>query len=143
MSILVARQQPIELLPFKFPDVARTDAYQPAANLVVARGTIMGQITAAGPTQGQVKPYAAANTDGSQVPLGPSQYDFSTDATGAVTLGVGVPFGLTQGHNLTVPVFICGSFRIQDLVGLDAAAIAALFARTFFTADGSNYLRIP
>ena len=143
MSTLVARQQSVELLPYKWPELAKSDAYQPAASLTVARGTVMGQITAAGATQYQIKPYAAGNADGSQVPIGVSIVDFSTDAAGNITLGIGTAFGLPLGHMQTVPVYINGSFRVSDLTGLDAGATTVLFARTLSTADGTNYVRIP
>ena len=70
MSTLIARLQPIALLPFKNPQFASTEAYQVAPSLTVARGTVMGQITSAGATQYMIAPYATGNSDGTQTPIG-------------------------------------------------------------------------
>jgi hypothetical protein len=47
MGQTVARIQPVELIPFIYPDRALTQAYDPAPNLTILRGTVLGQITAA------------------------------------------------------------------------------------------------
>ena len=132
MAQQVAQFRPLQLLPFKYPARALTDAYQPAPSLTVARGTIMGQITATG----LVTPYAAANTDGSQVPLGPVMYDFTTDVNSLITLGsgtgTGVSFGIAQPHDVSIPIYLCGIFLEADLTGLDAGAVTALKAREMY-----------
>ena len=128
MSQLVATRRPIQLLPFIYPSRALTEAYQPAPNLTITRGTIMGQITASG----FITTYAAANTDGSQVPLGPSMYDFSSDANSLVIIGSGVNFGVSMPHDVSVPVYLCGIFLESDLTGLDAGAVTALKAREMY-----------
>lgn len=125
MSLLVATFRPLQLLPFKFPHRALTDSYQPAPGLTVALGTLLGQITASG----LVTPYLAASADGSQVPLGPSMYSFTSDANGLITLGNGVTFGIVAGHESSIPVYLSGDFLETDLTGLDAGAVTALKAR--------------
>jgi hypothetical protein len=144
MGQLLARIQPIALLPFRYPEEAKTLAFQPAPNLTnIARGTVLGQITSVGATQYMVKPYANANADGSQTAIGISMYDFSTDANSNVVLGNGTAWGIVLGHELTIPVYINGWFKEADLTGLDAAAIVDFFAREFNLADGTKSLRIP
>lgn len=243
MGLQVARLQPIQLLPIKWPERALTDAFDPAPNLIIARGTIMGQITAAvndvdtitmtgtggkwaltiennngrytisdlayniattttlqtaiqgmpnigagnvlvtgtagtsyvltgagalagypigivtvDPTNGGVTPltggtatvvhtttdavagqistYASGHSDGTQYPLGPSMYDFSTDQNGNITIGTGTTFGLAQGHGTTVPVYLSGVFMESELTGLDANAVTVMHGREFNYAAG-------
>lgn len=248
MSTQVARQQVIKLLPFIYAERALTGAFDPAPNLTIARGTVMGQVTGAvndvytitmtgtagqwsatvsnnggtytaanlafnistaalqtaiqalpnvganatvtgtagtsyvvtgaaalaggpigtitvDPTNGasnpltggtasaahtttdiilgQIKPYAAGNSDGSQIPVGIAMWDFVTDNVGEITLGLGGTYGLTQGHGVTNVLYISGFFREAELVGLDANAVTALKAREFNQPDGTKLLMIP
>lgn len=130
MSQQLASIQPIKLEPFIDPQNARTMAAQPLPNLTVSRGTILGMVSAAGPNLGKVGPYAAANADGTQVPIGPSVYDFTTDANGVAVYGpAAATFGLSRGFELTVPYYWKGTFLETDLTGLDANAVTKLVAR--------------
>lgn len=45
MGVVVARQDPVVLAPFKYPEFAEMEAFQPAPNLTIALGTVMGQVT--------------------------------------------------------------------------------------------------
>lgn len=77
-------------------------------------------------TVGTYTAYANTATDGSQVARAILQYDCATDASGNVTYGTvagGGPWGETH---LTAPAYFAGTFRTQDLVGLDAAAVSVL-----------------
>ena len=243
MAILVASQRVIAELPFIYPQDARTLAFDPAPNLNVARGTLLGQVTsavndvdtvtltnsptggtftltvlnnagaaqttapiaynaapaavqaaltalsnvgagnavvtgmagssyvvtAAGAlagfsegivtasgagltgagaqpaaavahttsyaTAGEVLPYNAANTDGSQVPVCISLYDFTTDQNGNAVFSTGALYGLTLGTHATVPGFICGYFLEAELPNLDANAVTALRGREFMASS--------
>jgi hypothetical protein len=87
-------------------------------SLTIAKGTVIGQITATGLGAA----YNNANADGSEVAKGIAAYDFTTDASGVVTLGGG-----EQGERQqTAPVFMSGYFKTSELTGLDAAGVADL-----------------
>jgi Bacteriophage lambda head decoration protein D len=90
-----------------------------AASLTLARGTVLGELTA---TPGTFKPYANANADGSETAKAILAYDVTTDASQNVTLGGG-EHGETQP---SAPVFIKGYFRTTELTGLDAPAVTDL-----------------
>lgn len=92
-----------------------------APSLTLAKGTVLGELTA---TPGTYKAYAAANTDGSQVPKAILMYPVTTDALGNVT-GIG-DFGATY-H--TTPVYVSGEFKTTDLVGLDQNAVTVMVGR--------------
>ncbi len=77
-------------------------------------GTVLGKITASG----KLKPYAAANVDGSQTAVG--------------ILKSGVP--ASSGDSIA-DVYIAGIFKESLLTGLDAAAKTSMGARSCF--DGS------
>lgn len=130
MTQLLASIGPIKLEPFIDPQNARTMAAQPLPGLTVARGAILGMVSVAGATLGKVGPYSAANADGTQVPVGPSVYDFVTDASGNAVYGpAGATFGLSRGFEETVPYYWKGTFLETDLTGLDANAVTKLGAR--------------
>jgi len=93
------------------------------------RGTVLGEVTA---TPGTYKAYAAANADGSQNPAMLLMYSCVVDASGNVTLGNsptggGGEFGQFNGKS--VPAYMGGIFRTQELVGLDANAVTKLSGR--------------
>ena len=99
------------------PDLAVEDTVPCAASLTIAKGTVLGQITASG----LFKAYASGNGDGSQTAKVVAMYDFTTDGSGNVFLA----------HEKSVarkvaPVWIGGYFRTEDLVGLDATAVSGL-----------------
>jgi len=130
MAQLLATIGPIKLEPFIDPQNARTMAAQPLPNLTVARGTVLGMVSSPGPTLGKVGPYNAANADGTQLPIGPSVYDFVTDAAGNAVYGpAGAAFGISRGFEETVPYYWKGTFLETDLSGLDANAVTKLVAR--------------
>jgi hypothetical protein len=109
------------------PQSARTLACQVTASLTLAKGTVVGQVTASG----KIKAYASGNADGSQLPLGFLAYDVVTDASGNVVFGpTGATVDLTRGFELTAPVYYKGTFLQSDLTGLDANAITVLKGRT-------------
>ncbi|MBB6053266.1 head decoration protein [Armatimonas rosea] len=132
MSALIYSSNASKLEPAFDPSEARTMAGRFIASTTFAKGTIIGQITAAGATQGQFKPYASGNTDGSQVAVGIVTYDFVTDANGNVILGpAGSAADLGRGNNPTAEFYYKGAFYQTELTGLDATAISSFKAREF------------
>jgi hypothetical protein len=86
-------------------------------SLTVAKGTVMGQITATG----LWIPYLTGAADGSQIPKCVLTYDTVTDASGNHTIGGG-----QQGETyLDTPAYFGGDFNAADLTGLDAGALTA------------------
>jgi hypothetical protein len=75
----------------------------------------------AGPA-GTYKAYTSGATDGSQVPKVILAYAATTDASGNITWG-GQDFGETRK---SVPAYLSGTFRCEDLIGLDANALTAM-----------------
>lgn len=116
-----------KLEPYVDPSSARTLAMQFGPNLTIAKGTMIGQITATG----KGAAYASGNADGSQVNIvGPATYDFVTDANGNVILGgAGSVAGIANSIDQTAEVYWKGSFLETELIGLDANAVTVLKAR--------------
>ncbi|HEV7213706.1 MAG TPA: head decoration protein [Chloroflexota bacterium] len=107
-----------KLIPVYRPDLALLQNVAIVPSVTLAQGTVMGELTA---TPGTFKAYAVGNADGSQVAKGILQYAVTTDASGNVTLAG--EFGQTSK---AAPIYFSGSFRTQDLVGLDAGAVTNL-----------------
>lgn len=108
------------------------------------KGTVLGEMT---PTSavpaGTYKPYAAANTDGSQTAKALLVYTVTVDSSGNIWLGdstTGQEFGQ---KGVATPAFIGGGafFRTQDLVGLDANAITNMGAALVEGSTTSGILR--
>lgn len=111
-----------ELVPvYAKPGVPRTHNVTLAAG-TYSRGTVLGELTA---TPGTFKPYAAANTDGSQTAKLILKWGCVVDAQGNVTLAG--EFGQTQRG---VEAYYGGGnvFKTTELVGLDAGAVTSLGA---------------
>jgi hypothetical protein len=123
---LLATLTPVKVEPYMDPRSARTVALQFSASQTLARGTVIGQITATG----KAKAYATGNVDGSQNPVGILAYDVVVDASGNVVYGTtGAAVDLTRGQEITGEVYYKGTFLQSDLVGLDAGAITAFKGR--------------
>jgi glycerol uptake facilitator-like aquaporin len=105
----------IRLDPYMDPENALSFDVQLAASATYAKGQILGEVTA---TPGVYKIYASGNVDGSQNPRAILPYACTTDASGNITLPG--EFGMTTK---AVPVFFAGTFRTEDLVGLDATGV--------------------
>ena len=134
-----------KLEPVYDHDLARQRAVAIAPSQSIARGTILGEITA---TPGVYSAYNASHTDGTQIAKAISVYDIATDANGNVTLSATT--GQTVGPygdgfaGLSAPVYVCGVFNTTDLVGLDSTAVVdfcARFEQGSLSAGGM--LRIP
>lgn len=95
-------------------------------NLDIQAGTILGQRTA----DLKFVPFNPLATDGSQLPRGIAQYHVMTDAEGNVVgryfgyLGLGLDCGPKYTN-----MYVCGIFRIQDIIGDLASAASAGWAR--------------
>lgn len=105
-----------KLLPYRNPELAKTDAFEFAPNLTIAKGTVIGFISA----NKKGKAYANANSDGSETAAVIAQYSFTTDANGKVS------FAANMTKYDTAPCYTRGDFLVSELVGLDAAGIADL-----------------
>lgn len=113
------------LQPYIYPDLARTESVRIAPSLTIARGTVLGELTA---TPGVYKPYASGNTDGSQVAKAIAKYDMVTDANGNITLSAtaGTTSGQFGESLLSVGVWMKGAFNTTELTGLDSGALTTL-----------------
>jgi Bacteriophage lambda head decoration protein D len=126
MATLLATLTPVKLEPYMHPEAARTIAGQFNASQTLARGTVVGQITATG----KWKAYATGNVDGSELAKGFLVYDIVVDASGNITYGPsGAAVDLSRGFELTAPIYWKGTFLQSDLVGLDAPAIVDMYGR--------------
>jgi hypothetical protein len=126
MAVTLSTLTPVKLEPYIDPRGARTLAGQVTASLTLARGTVVGQITATG----KLKAYASGNSDGSEIPKGFLVYDIVSDASGNVVYGAtGAVVDFTRGQEITAPFYWKGTFLQSDLTGLDANAITVLKGR--------------
>lgn len=115
----------------KRSDLARFDGgrmvFASPGNLTTLQaGTVMGQVTSAGPTKGFWKAYTAGATDGSQNPLGVLSEEASSDEF---------------GNGSEVVVIVKGCLYYDKLIGLDAGAITALGAKVY-TEHGVNLIEL-
>lgn len=92
------------------------------ASTTFAAGTVLGEVSA---TPGTYGPYASGNTDGTQTPAVILAYPVTTDASGTITNASEWP-GVVE---TTVPCYTQGTFRCQDLTGLDANAVTKMAGR--------------
>lgn len=90
-------------------------------------GLAMAEITA---TPGTISTYATGNTDGTGVWGGLlNKYDVATDADGNITFGLAATGGPHGETHLGAPCYYAGTFRTQDLSGVDTDAVADAKAR--------------
>jgi len=139
MATLVYEMSSDKLEPYINPDRARTIAVQMAANLTVAKGTRLGQLSA----NGKYTPYVALGAGGAEVAKVISVYPFVTDAAGLVYYGTDVPTsGPTADPQPTAEVYYTGDFLQADLPGIVAGEITDLKATTLGT-GADTILRLP
>lgn len=117
MALQTQAYTAVKLEPFERPHEAVTDSIPMGNSLTIAKGTILGVVTA----DGKGKAYANANSDGSEVAKFIAMYDFTTDGSGKVTIA-----NETNVKYDTAPVYKAGTFRTTELTGLDAAAVTDL-----------------
>jgi hypothetical protein len=107
-----------KLQPYMDPENAREIEVQLGNSLTLAKGTILGEVTA---TPGVFKAYASGNVDGSQVAKVILSYGVTTDGSGNVTIANDQ--GVTRKY---APAYYSGTFATGDLTGLDATSLASL-----------------
>lgn len=105
---------------------ARGDQAQPEAvpitpSLTLAKGTVMGRVTATN----KWSAYNDALSTGVEVARGILMYSIVTDASGNVFYGTSAVSEQGPGE-LTAPIYINGDFFVADLTGLDANGLADL-----------------
>lgn len=106
--------------PLANPSAARLDH----VNLLpgtYAAGTLIGPVTA---TPGTWGAYASGNTNGTQVPGRILQYGCVVDGSGNIFQG-GQASSEFGNSSKSAPAYRGGYFSSADIVGLDAAALAA------------------
>ncbi len=92
-----------------------------APNGTFPQGTVLGEYSA---NPGVFAPYAAGNTDGTEVPRGLLEFSVVVDAGGNISYPVAT--GLTTNIGQLTTMFCSGYFATGDLVGLDTNAVSAL-----------------
>lgn len=99
-----------------------------ATGLTGGAGTAVVATATAGVagTPGVYGPYASGNTDGSQNPKGILKYACATDANGQIWQGLTAGSSEFGQSTKDTSMWFRGTFRTEDLVGLDANAITKL-----------------
>lgn len=115
------------LVPIIDPEHARTINVALLASTNYVKGTVLGLITATG----KYRNYLTGAGDGSQIAQVILQYDCVTDAGGLSTIQSD-PNAIAYK---TVPVYWRGTFKVSDLVGLDAAGVVDMGGRLLLTND--------
>jgi hypothetical protein len=107
-----------------------------------ANPTVTFVKTTHGRSRGTFAPYTPGAADGSEVARGILQYEAATDSAGNITFGPVALEGYAGEVSPDAPMFVEGTFDTKELVGLDAAAVAALGGRIVrgTIADGELYI---
>lgn len=103
----------LKLEPAMYPESARMIAAAFQAGQTIARGTLLGELTA---SPGTYVPYAHGGADGSQVPKAIAAYDIVTDANGMITNLSGPSY---PGYSRYAPVYYSGVFNCGDIYGTE------------------------
>lgn len=136
MPTLIDTFAPANILqPVKWPADARQDAAGFKPSVTIAKGTVLGKVTATG----KLAAYASGNSDGTQTAVAIAMYSFITDANGKAYLGDVAVAGHQNVPLNELPIWVAGTFDTSELTGYDATAKTGLGGR--ITHDG--YLRIP
>jgi trimeric autotransporter adhesin len=93
------------------------------AGLTGGAFSVASVTTGAAGTPGTFSAYAAANTDGTQIPKGVLEYDCATDASGNIFWGTTAVGEWGVGMQ-SAPYFYRGAFACGDLTGLDPNCLA-------------------
>jgi hypothetical protein len=98
--------------------------------------------TTHGRSKGTFAPYVPGNADGSEVAKGLLQYECATDSAGNITFGPRAVEGYAGEVRPDAPMWVEGTFDTKEIVGLDAAAVAAMGGRIVrgSLADGDLYI---
>lgn len=125
--------------PYMNPELAKTVSIKLANSLTLAKGTVLGRITASNLWAA----YNDANSNGTEVARLILQYDVATDASGNHFFGAAASSEFGESV-LTVPAFYSGVFANADLTGLDANGLADLQGNLIFgdsLADANAVIR--
>lgn len=130
-----------KLEPYQDPQDAHLVDVQFVANLgLLPRGTVLGQVTATG----LWRAYLTGASDGSETARGFLAYDINVLSTGKLvfTTTAGQLSGeLGEVYN-AAPMYYSGTFRTQDLTGLDAAGVADMAAALVSGTVSDGIIRI-
>lgn len=120
---------------------ARTEAVPFTVSKTIAKGTILGRVTATNKWEA----YDDGAATGVQVARGIAMYSIVTDSSGNVYYGTSA--ASEQGNSdLTAPIYVSGDFLVAELTGLDAAGIVDLHGRLIYgddTSDANAMIHIP
>ncbi len=108
------------LEPFINPHAARTMAVPLVPSATLVAGTILGEVSASG----KFDAYGDSGSGGLDTARVILKYDCKTDADGNIWLGDSI--GDLAEAEVVTPVYYVGDFRVGDLTGLTAAAVADL-----------------
>jgi hypothetical protein len=106
-----------KLKPYARPEDAITESVPFSASKTIAKGTVLGQVTATG----KYEAYDSAGSSGVEVARAIAMYDLTTDGSGNVTIANDRSLAESTG-----PVYIGGIFRTSELTGLDDDAVTQL-----------------
>lgn len=132
MPTTINSWNPDKLEPSMYPELAKTIAAKFPASTTIAKGTVLGEVTATG----KLDAYDDNATNGLETAVAISTYDVITDASGNHYLGDSAVPNPSNPPLAEVPVYICGIFASADLTGVDTNGLTDLKARTL---PGSNY----
>lgn len=129
-----------KLEPFR-PEDARTESVVFTVSKTIAKGTVLGRVTATNKWEA----YNDGAATGVEVARGIAMYDIVTDASGNVYFGTSAVS--EQGASeLSAPIYVAGEFLVADLTGLDANGLADMQGRIIYgddLADANAVIRIP
>lgn len=130
-----------KLEPAIYPHLALTIAVRLPASVTLARGTVLGELTA---TPGTYNAYADAGAGGLGTAKAILAFDVVTDSSGNIilTTTAGATGGEFGEKFLTVPVYVAGYFKTSELVGLDAPGIIDLGGNLISGVLSDGILRI-
>jgi hypothetical protein len=107
-----------KLQPFMDPEQAREIEVQLGNSLTLAKGTLLGEVTA---TPGVFAAYNNGNSNGTEVAKVILSYSVTTDGSGNISIAN--EMGVTRK---SCPAYRKGIFATGDLTGLDAAGVTDL-----------------
>lgn len=108
-----------------------------------ASPTITPVHTTVGSTAGTAAAYASGNSDGSQIPRAIAKFTVTTDVQGKITLGPQVGGGQWGEVEASAPAYFSGTFKTEDLIGLDANALTVWTRAQLLTGTiASGILRV-
>lgn len=109
------------LEPHSYPDQAQVLPIKLAPSLTLAKGTVLGRITASNLWAA----YDDALSTGVEVARAILQIDVATDASGNHFYGAQASSEQGESHT-HAPAYVSGNFRVADLTGIDANGLADL-----------------